>query len=165
MRLFGKFQHGLRAFVLSLVPRWHDADEIFQNTNLILWRKFREFDQARDFHKWACQVAYYEVLEWRRKQHRAKAALSNNVLAQLAKELIDDMESCDLREQALMQCLEKLPAKDRRVMQLRYFAECSVSDVAKKVGRSIDAVYKATNRIRWQLLGCVQRRTQQEDHA
>jgi RNA polymerase sigma-70 factor (ECF subfamily) len=162
VRLFGKVQHGLRAFVLSLVPNWDEAEEIFQNSNLVLWRKFHEFDRQTDFRKWAFQVAYYEVLEWRRQRYRERLVLSPGVLALLADELTEDSEFVDAREQALRQCLETLPLADRQLVQLRYFADLAVQEIATQLGRSADAIYKATNRIRWRLYECIKRRLQQE---
>lgn len=163
VRHFGKVQHGLRAFVLSLVRNWDDAEDIFQNTNLILWRKYRKFDPETDFRKWAFQVAYYEVLEWRRKRHKEHVGLSENVLNRLATEMIAEVDTTDMRERALDRCLSKLSADDRELIQLRYFAGKSVQAVGEAVQRSSDAVYKAMNRIRWRLLECVQRQLRQED--
>lgn len=165
VRLFGRVQHSLRAYVLSLVPYWDEAEEIFQNTNLILWRKFREFDPDTNFRTWACKVAWYEVLEWRRQRHKAQSCLSETVLAQLAAELVDDAELAESRERALAQCLDTLSPADRELVQLRYFIAQEVPAVASQVGRSVNAVYKAINRIRWRLFECIERRLRQEDRS
>lgn len=163
VREFGKVQHGLRTFILSLVIRWDDADEIFQKTSLIVWRKFAEFDPNTDFRKWACQVAYYEVLKWRQQRHcDNRVELTEDVIERLADDLVKDNEYVDARQQALVECLESLRAADRKLVQLRYLADNSVQGVAKEVGRSTDAVYKAINRIRWTLLECIQRRLRGE---
>jgi RNA polymerase sigma-70 factor (ECF subfamily) len=167
VQLFGKAQHSLRAFVLSLVKNWDDAEDILQDTNLILWRKFRSFDRGTDFRKWACQVAHFEVLEWRRRKFKDKqqVGLSENVLSRLASDLIADADATDQRGRALDQCLSKLSAADRELIQLRYFSGNSIQAVGDAVRRSSDAVYKAINRIRWRLLECVQRQLRQEERS
>src|SRR6056297_854003 len=58
--LFTRHEPGLRAFVRSLVFSWDDANEIMQNTGLVLWRKFDTFDPETDFMRWACVVARFE---------------------------------------------------------------------------------------------------------
>ena len=52
-------------FVASRVSDPADAEEILQQTNLVLWRKFGRFEQGTDFDRWACRIAYYEVLKAR----------------------------------------------------------------------------------------------------
>jgi hypothetical protein len=39
----------LAAFVHTLVPVWQDAEEIIQDTLMVLWRKFNEFDPSTSF--------------------------------------------------------------------------------------------------------------------
>ena len=40
MRLFGAHRRRLYQFILSLVPNVQDAEDVLQETNIILWRKF-----------------------------------------------------------------------------------------------------------------------------
>ena len=60
----------LAAFVHTLVPAWQDAEEIIQDTLMVLWRKFDEFDPSTSFFSWAARVAQYEVLNYRRKNRQ-----------------------------------------------------------------------------------------------
>ena len=43
------------------MPNQSDAEEILQETNLVLWRKFEEFPADSDFRAWAFQVAFNKV--------------------------------------------------------------------------------------------------------
>ena len=88
----GMAQHAVHAFVLRLVPHWNDAEEIMQETNIVLWRKFHEFDPGTDFVRWACQVAYFEVLKWHRARSRDRLRLGEDVLNQLSDELLVEPE-------------------------------------------------------------------------
>ena len=40
MELFARHEGDLRAFARSLMPSWHDADEVVQQVALVAWRKF-----------------------------------------------------------------------------------------------------------------------------
>jgi RNA polymerase sigma-70 factor (ECF subfamily) len=61
----------------------------------------------------------------------------------------------DERHEALAQCLQKLPARDRELVLTRYEPGCGVPEAAQRSGRSMDAAYKALNRIRKLLFDCV----------
>jgi RNA polymerase sigma-70 factor (ECF subfamily) len=52
---------------MTLVFSHQDAEEVFQNTSVVLWNKFGEFQPGSNFFAWASQVAYYEVLNYMRQ--------------------------------------------------------------------------------------------------
>jgi RNA polymerase sigma-70 factor (ECF subfamily) len=43
VRLYSTHERRLRAYVLCLLPRWSDAEEVSQQVSLILWKKFDRF--------------------------------------------------------------------------------------------------------------------------
>ena len=47
-------QSQLFGYIHSLVRDLNDADDLFQQTTVILWNKFAEFDRRRSFVAWAC---------------------------------------------------------------------------------------------------------------
>jgi RNA polymerase sigma-70 factor (ECF subfamily) len=51
----------LRGYLLCLVPRWADAEEIFQRCTVLLWEKFDQFEPGTDFEAWACNIARAQV--------------------------------------------------------------------------------------------------------
>src|ERR1022692_4743944 len=72
IQLFTGHESRLRAYVLSLVPRWSDAEEIVQQCSVILWKKFDHFQSGTNFFAWACQIARLEVKDYRKKQKRER---------------------------------------------------------------------------------------------
>src|SRR5262245_27171270 len=74
-------------FIMTLVFNYHDAEEVFQNTSVVLWNKFGEFQPGSDFFAWASRVAYYEVLSLL-KQRRRSRTFSDETLELLATEAI-----------------------------------------------------------------------------
>ena len=44
VELFTQNEQTLRTFVRSLVPTWHDTDEIVQEVVLAAWQKFEQYD-------------------------------------------------------------------------------------------------------------------------
>ena len=54
LRLFTQERERMFAFIYSMIPRQADAEDVFQRSSLVLWRKFHEFRQGEDFLAWAC---------------------------------------------------------------------------------------------------------------
>jgi DNA-directed RNA polymerase specialized sigma24 family protein len=50
------------------------------------------------------------------------------------------------------------------LIELRYQEGASVAKIAQRIRRSVEGIYKSLNRIRWQLLECIQRSLAMEEH-
>ena len=50
LRLFTRFEGNLRAYVASLLPTREGVDDVMQESSVVLWRRFSDFDQAVDAH-------------------------------------------------------------------------------------------------------------------
>ncbi len=155
VQLIGLHQNKIHRYLLSLVPNLHDADDLFQQTNLFLWREFDRFEEGTNFVSWACAVAYHEVLAWRKTRSRERLVFSDAFLAAVSSQLDSSAERIELRSQALVQCVEKLPKHHRELIQLRYGELGRVESIAEKVGRTTEAVYRMLSRIRRALYDCV----------
>jgi RNA polymerase sigma-70 factor (ECF subfamily) len=154
LALLAKNQHRLSAFVHTLVANWHDGEEIVQDTLIVLWRKFDEFDPASDFFRWAAKVAQFEVLNYRRKTRHA-LVLDAAVLESLAAAAIKHSDGAAQRRHALAGCMQRLTEQDRNILGLRYQETGSVQGVAAALGRSTSQVHRILRRIREQLVRCV----------
>lgn len=75
----------------------------------------------------------------------------------IAKRRIELMPAMDARLRFLDGCLEKLSADQRRIIEGYYFRQLGVDGVAKESRRTVDAVYKAMQRIRRLLQDCIER--------
>ena len=78
-RVPGRRQARLYGYIHSLIPDINDADDLYQQTALVLWNKFGEFDRARDFFAWACGVARGEAANFARRRARQRLYLSADV--------------------------------------------------------------------------------------
>ena len=108
-------QSSLFHYILSLVPDPVAAQDILQETNLVLWRKAAEYDPALPFMPWACRIALFQVKAHRRDQARDLHVFDDDVLDQLAAEPPDAHVGRPL-EQGLRDCLERLPSKQRELI-------------------------------------------------
>jgi RNA polymerase sigma-70 factor (ECF subfamily) len=64
----------------------------------------------------------------------------------------------EVRRQALAECMKRLPAVDRSVVEMYYGAKQTAGDVAEKLGKSTHAIYKALTRARQRLFECIGRK-------
>lgn len=155
-RLLATCQRRVFLYVLSLTGNPSDAEEILQETNLVLWRKFDEFKPGTDFAQWATKIAYYEVLKYRRQKPSHGICFSNDFMESLAAEMDED-PSADQRRDALSMCMEKLHPKDRDLIVRRYQPRATTRTVAEALQRSVQGTRRSLQRIRAGLLGCIER--------
>ena len=162
VNLMAVHQRRIYAYILTLVSNRADADDLLQQTCLVLWSKFDKFEPGSHFAAWACRVAYLEVLAFRR-QKTPLVDLGDDLLELIADRTLDRSGELDLRYEALGSCVEGLSATDRDLLRRRYTGEASVPTVATEVGRPAQGLYKAYNRIHKRLFECIQRRLARED--
>lgn len=162
LRLFTANESAIRAFVRRLVPSRSDADDILQDTSIVLWEKFSEFREDGDFLKWAFGVAKFEVLAWRRDKARDRLVLDESVVEQLATEAPRDEDLLSRQREALEACLARVKPKDRSLLVKAYQSGSRVKEVARKSGRSETGFYQWLHRMRGSLLECVRRNLKSE---
>jgi len=156
LRLFSRYSRRIYEFILTLVMRHADADEIFQDTCLVLWKKFGSYDREGSFYGWACRIAYLEILQLRRKSQRLHT-VSDEALEVLADTALSRADNLNARQQALEDCLQKLRADDRALIEERYRQRRSPKEIAAIGSVSVYSVYRALARIHSLLVNCVQR--------
>ena len=155
MALMTRHQRQIFSYIYTLVPRRHDAEDLLQETSVVICEKFQEFRPDSDFVAWACQIAWWRVRYSRQKFARSKVIFDQDVLDAVAQTASTLAAEVDERHEALAHCLHKLPHRDRELVLTRYEAGNGVEEAAVRSGRSLEAAYKALSRIRKLLLDCV----------
>jgi RNA polymerase sigma-70 factor (ECF subfamily) len=154
----GRHRSQLFGYIYSLVRDLDDADDLFQQTSLVLWEKFDRYDPEKRFLSWACGVARFEVLNFLRGRGRRRLVLCEE-LAELLIEAHDDRESelAEDRRAALADCLKNLGPKDVKLLDDCYGRPARIPDVAREWGRSSQSIHNSLRRIRQALFECVRR--------
>jgi RNA polymerase sigma-70 factor (ECF subfamily) len=158
LRLYTRFEGNLRAFVASLLPTWEGVDEVMQESSIVLWRKFAQFDQSAEsgFLDWAFMIARYEVLKYRRQRATDRLRFSEDVFELLATTAESITATQDERLRLLRKCVANLEPAQLELVKAVYEDGAAIKDVAEQVGRSPTGLYKALARIRNRLATCVQ---------
>jgi RNA polymerase sigma-70 factor (ECF subfamily) len=151
-------QTQLFGYIYSLVRNLDDADDLFQQTSLVLWDKFDHFDPGKSFIAWACGVARFEVSNFLRSRSRQRLHFSDELglmLIDAHEELgREDLES---RRVALADCMKKLRTGDQELLDACYGRSDCIPDVAQGWGRSTQSIHNSLRRIRRLLFECVNR--------
>ena len=154
---FLRHQDDLRAFLGSIVRDRSAVDDLFQEVSLVLWQSFGTYDPARPFGAWARGVALKKVLQGREKARRLPLAFSPQAI-QAVFDAYDRTQPEAPAADGLRDCISKLPPRSQSLLALRYERSLKLSEIAKEVGSSLDAVHKLLSRIRENLQECLQRR-------
>jgi RNA polymerase sigma-70 factor (ECF subfamily) len=155
MRLLLANEREITRYVCALVPSTNDAEEIVQQTAILLWQKFDQYDQSRPFAPWACRFALNVSKQWMARRKRWSKLLEAGLAEELAMRREELKPQFDARRSQLKQCMHELPEQQRVIVEAYYFEKLDIEAVAEQAGRSVEAVYKALQRIRRQLRHCI----------
>jgi RNA polymerase sigma-70 factor, ECF subfamily len=156
MALYSVYQRRLYLYALTLLPSSHDAEDVFQAANLVLWRKFDQYQAGTNFYAWACKIIRYEVLKYHERIPRALAILDPDVIDRLADVAVVQIGYLDEPyRRAFLDCMSKLGVTDRKLMDQRYTAGMAVQEIAVATHRSPNGVSQSLGRIRRFLLDCI----------
>ena len=135
------------------------ADDVFQDVSLAAIGKADEIIDTERIVPWLRQAIRLRGLEVRRNRGRHAAFLSPEVL-DLFEHVDSEMARANESDRmaSLRQCMEGMPKHSRDLLSLRYERDMKPGEIAKKVGKSDQAVYKAIKRIHVALAECVKER-------
>lgn len=147
----------LHSFVLCMVPHRPDAEDVMQETTLLMWEKFDEFEPGTDFFAWAKAIARYRILDLRKRKARSHCQLDDAVLELLHKDREEYSDQTDKKIDALRQCIQKLSGDHKAILQFKYSAGMPVKMIAQRTGLPLHTLYRKIAGLHAILLGCVQR--------
>jgi RNA polymerase sigma-70 factor (ECF subfamily) len=157
LRLLMAHQNKLYAYIFSMVPNFSDADDLMQEVTLALLHRFPTFQLGTNFMAWSRKVALYEILKFRKKQHRRPMPFSEETLQAIADYVEKDGVHTEQMLDVLHRCVSKLNLREQQLVVLRYEDGATTQSVAEKLGVSIYSIYRAIERVQSVLLRCVNR--------
>jgi RNA polymerase sigma-70 factor (ECF subfamily) len=153
-----KAQPMVAAFIASLVPDFHQAEDVLHQVAVILVRKFAEYDRTQPFEAWAIGMARLEVLKHRRQFAQEKHVFDEALVTLVSEEFVAFREEFDGRRQALAECLKQLKGRFLQVLQLRYFEGLEPTAIGERWSMPTGAVRAVLHRARQALRRCIERR-------
>jgi RNA polymerase sigma-70 factor (ECF subfamily) len=156
-------QRRILTYLTAVVGDLADAEDLLQETSVVLWGKFAEYQPGTDFCAWAIKIAQFKALQHLRKTGRREALLRKEVPTLLANQASQMSGKLELEQRALSTCLERLPQRLRRVIRERYERGAQVKSVAELIGLSAVTVRKMLRQAYSLLLACINRQIEREE--
>ena len=164
LRIVMKSRDRIAAAVWVVVRDAHAAEDIFQDVVLKALTKEVSFEAEGALLSWAFRTARRGGIDWLRRHRRELTSLDSEILELLEHEwLSETAHHGEQRMEALRACLQSLPAKSSRLLQLRYFEGKSCGEVAEKLGTELNAVYKRLSRVHKSLRQCIEIRLNESE--
>jgi RNA polymerase sigma-70 factor, ECF subfamily len=148
-------QDMLYGYVVSLLPNRADADEVFQETSLILWKNRDSYDPERSFIAWSYGIVRNVVANYVRKNKNRGLTLNPEVFSEVAAARQRSGDALQHQSEAMHHCLERLPVKQRILLMNCYSGQDSTSQIAGEMGVTVNALYLRLSRLRKQLMDCI----------
>lgn len=155
--LYSECEGWLFGYLMAMLGNREDAEEVFQETTLALWRSFDTFVPGTDFTRWVKRTAFHRVLTHRKQKRRLAIPHSEEFL--VAVHAADQRQgvSVNVRLKQLDDCVGRLTEADRELISLRYNDKRTIPELASLLGKSDSTITKALSRIRRALMMCIDR--------
>jgi RNA polymerase sigma-70 factor, ECF subfamily len=159
--IFSEFlsdRYRLMAFIRGVVQDNHVAEDIFQEVWLKLDDAVKREVPIANTAAWCRGVAKNLILHYWRDGQRIRTGLDPELLDLVAiafEEQDDFQEYWRIRENALRDCIQKLPDRSKEVLSLKYENGLPMAEVALRLRTTITAVTKLLSRLRQKLRDCV----------
>jgi len=120
VQLLTAHQRRLYAYVLSLMGDPDQANDVVQETNVVMWQKADTFELGTNFAAWMMRVAHFQVLAHRQRITRQRWVFDDETIALLAAEAEDRDPHYDEQSRIMHGCLAHLNDRHRAILQARY---------------------------------------------
>lgn len=146
------------AQLLAGIGSFHDAEDLLQEVAISVAQNYGNYDPSRPFIAWALGITRNHMLMYFRRYHRNRVTFSNELMASMERHFATNPEaSMDPRREALHRCINRLDARRRRLIELRYSSGFSIEKIAEAIGKSVAATKGSLHRVRRLLEQCVSR--------
>lgn len=138
------------------------AEDMFQETMIVAWQKFDEYDTSRPLAPWLRGIAVNLIRNAQRKRKNDCIFVGDDV-ANYFQDVIQQVESQEgdsWRDKvgALSECIQQLAPRARMLIKERYEKGQNASEIAVSQSMAATTVRKQLERIRSQLGKCIMRR-------
>lgn len=152
-------------YIYAMLHNLADAEDLYQQTTVMIWQKFDEFEPGTDFGRWALKIAYYNIKNFQRSQSRRHVFFSDQVMEKVVESYSRiGSDQAEDRVEALVQCVERLPQHHQQLLKQRYSSNTTLKQLAESEGKSEAAIAMLLSRLRKSLFRCVRSKMALQAH-
>ncbi|MDQ1284402.1 MAG: polymerase sigma factor [Patescibacteria group bacterium] len=153
-----RYQGKLFAYLYRLIGNREEAQDLLQDVFIKVYRNLRGYDADRKFSSWIYRIAHNEAVN-----HIKRKSLKRFVSWESVVSTKDKLESSSNEEgaqdawvrkeisQEVNAAIDKLPAKYKQVLLLRYYSDNSYEEISEILGRPVNTVGTLINRAKRKL--------------
>ncbi len=157
-------EHGpmLLTYIRTTIDDPGTVDDIFQETIIVAWRRFDDYDPSRPLARWLRGIARKLILTHYSRRRKGPAYCSETVLCAIDERMtvIDHRhgDTWDDKVAALDSCLEHLSDPLRRCVELFYRDNWKTEEIAAQMNSTREAIKKRLQRARDLLAKCLKKK-------
>jgi RNA polymerase sigma-70 factor (ECF subfamily) len=151
----------LMAYARSLLSNYAAADDVLQETLLVVFKKFDQFQEGTSMLAWCRSIVRIEVLRAKQRHHRERT-LAERLLDDAIDAAFDEFQTARRHDDveswrdALRGCLGRTPQRGQSVLRARFADELSYQQIGDQLEMTIEAVRKTLFRLKRQVRSCVE---------
>ncbi|MXV76848.1 sigma-70 family RNA polymerase sigma factor [Candidatus Poribacteria bacterium] len=154
-QLMKKYQKPVQALAWRKIGDFHVAQEITQDTFLIVYKRLHTLKDHRQFAGWIYVIATRRCLAWLRKKRIRTKPLEDAETTMIhrdaySKHVVEEKArtAVEAQREVVKKLLAKLKESERTVMTLHYLGEMTVEEISKFIGVSTGTIKSRLRRAR-----------------
>jgi RNA polymerase sigma factor (sigma-70 family) len=151
-------RHALLGFIYGMVRDLAGAEDILQEVWLRLANAAERDEPIENPSRWCRGVAKNLILHYWRERQAAKVVADSELLDLVEQAMNETEDPWAERRQALMECIDLLPQRSKRLLHLKYDRGLTFAAMADLLRRTKDSLKMALCRLREALLECAERK-------
>lgn len=155
-RLWVEAQPMVLAYIRSCIDSYADAEDVLQTVAQDVVVRYAQYDQGRPFVGWALWLAKSRVIDYYRKSGRDRHRFGDEVVERLSGAFERLEPEAHPQQEALSNCMKKLPEKSMQLLELRYIDGLKPREMAETLQTSSGTVRVALTRMRKALARCIE---------
>jgi len=151
--LVKRYEKGIYNYALRMVNNHADAMDLMQDIFIALFRNLHTFRAESPFKGWLYKIAHYRCIEYYRKKRPMQSL--DDVPEQMDEQSDDCPEQTLFAQQqssVLIKTMQRLPIKQKLVVELKFFQQCTFDDIAQQLGISTNTaksqLYSALDKLK-----------------
>lgn len=151
-------QSTVKSYIRSVVRDVQHAEDLLQEVAMRAHERFGEYDSSRPFIGWVLGITRYQILAYFKRVKSDRHQFNDELLDSIQSAFAVIQPTFNAREEALRQCVEKMPDRTSSVLSARYRDGMSAPQIAENTGKTPSQVNTILYRVRKSLKECIEAR-------
>lgn len=147
-----EYQPLIRKVTMMYAQNPDEADDMFQEICIQLWRAYPQFKGEAKFSTWLYRVAINTAISWIRKEKKYRFTDNTDTLPLSVEDETPFYETEEKQEQLaqMQRAIQKLSEVDRTLVLL-YLEDVSYSEISEIMGLTVNNIKVKMNRVKKRL--------------